>query len=313
MCKKFKLILPLVFLFCKVIEGAEPLAAEAEIVATRDNSNSSCFTELHDAAIQGCHEKVRSLLDRGAKMECVNCDKSTLLRYARDNGHTRLVEMLLASEDESELLRYARNNLPPRLVEMLLAWGAHEKVYHVSPLDLAAGKGHVKVVEMLLAAEPVDCSKRLDALIGAIEGNHLEIVKMLLAVGEENKAQMQDLLLKYRVSYALTEFSYVNWAIRCSDNVEIIRALLSAGARATTNATRMAASFGRAEVAKMLLSLETGVLVHAPWSDVLGCARDRSKIKSNTSCLIRCFSFAFGRVQRSCTDTSDFTGFRRYK
>ena len=54
-------------------------------------------TPLQIAAINGCEDIVKLLIDAGCSLDCVNYDKDTPLLDAVDNGHLEVVRLLLSA------------------------------------------------------------------------------------------------------------------------------------------------------------------------------------------------------------------------
>jgi ankyrin repeat domain-containing protein 50 len=92
----------------------------------------------------------------------------TLLLLAAQNGHARIVSLLLAI-----------NQLDPDY---------RDSKYNLTPLSWAIAKGHIDVVKVLLEAEGVNLDSlnriRRTPLSHVIENGHVEIVKLLLEISK---------------------------------------------------------------------------------------------------------------------------------
>ena len=132
---------------------------------------------LH-AAQRGDEHNIRLLLDKGAEVRGSpqrrwkrgkrGKSHETPLLLAAQNGHARIVSLLLAT-----------NQLDP---------DHRDGKYKLTPLSWAAAKGHVEVVKILLAVEGVNPDSfnriRRTPLSHAAENGHVEIVKLLLETGK---------------------------------------------------------------------------------------------------------------------------------
>ncbi|MBF0299757.1 MAG: ankyrin repeat domain-containing protein, partial [Oligoflexia bacterium] len=193
-----------------------------------------------------------------------------LMKAAGENGHIKLVELLVAAAEkdkridlavnDNEVFMVAAQKGHSEVVKLLLA--AAEKDKRIDPaadnnvaIRLAAENGHTEVVKLLLAAAERD--ERIDpaannnyALRNAAENGHTEVVKLLLAAAERDE----------RINPAANN----NYALRNaaeSGHTEVVKLLLAAAERderinptANNNyALIMSAKRGHSEVAKLLL------------------------------------------------------------
>ena len=139
---------------------------------------------LH-AAKRGDEDQIRFLLEKGAEVRGPQRKGKrekileTPLLLAAQNGHARIVSLLLAT-----------NQLDP---------DHRDSKYKLTPLSWAAAKGHVDVVKVLLEAEGVNPDSlnriRRTPLSHAAENGHVEIVKLLLETGKVN-LQSRDVIVK---------------------------------------------------------------------------------------------------------------------
>ena len=118
---------------------------------------------LHDAAKEGDVERVKQLLDQGAKVAEPDASGEPALLIASLAGHADVVALLLERGSDIEIrnkggltaLHAAAYGGNLDVVELLVAKGAavndQKNFYHMSPLHAAAEEGHADVVTFLLA------------------------------------------------------------------------------------------------------------------------------------------------------------------
>jgi ankyrin repeat protein/serine/threonine protein kinase len=124
-------------------------------------------TPLQFAAIFGHVNVVALLLENGANVNAVDQSGCTPLLNACCTGHLKVVQLLLetagvainaSNEHGTTPLHAAAYDGRVDMVELLLGKGAHvwvEDSFEQTPLSVAKSKGHVKVVQVPLAA--VEC------------------------------------------------------------------------------------------------------------------------------------------------------------
>ena len=127
--------------------------------------------------------------------------------------------------------------ITPKKIKQLIKEGADPKINNNYALRLAATKGHLEIVKLLI---PVSDPKSLDseALRLAAENGHLEIVKLLIPVSDP----------KSLGSYAL------RWAA-AEGHLEIVKLLIpvSDPKAGGSNALRWAVAEGHLEIVKLLI------------------------------------------------------------
>ena len=159
---------------------------------------SSHFSGLHCASFFGIHELVTALMnDKSCDINKRDCVGNTPLLWAAENGHDKVVKLLLQREGvdpdrpgshDSTALSWAANNGHERVVELLLGRKDVDPnrpdKNDRTPLGCAAVGGHVGVVKLLLEREEVDpdCPDRDDRtpLGCAAVWGHEGVVKLLL-------------------------------------------------------------------------------------------------------------------------------------
>jgi len=126
---------------------------------------------LYDAAKAGDLEQVRILVDQGMDIDRPGRNAETPLLVASLEGHTAVVEWLLAHNADI----YARNH------------GGF------TPLHAAAYGGHKDIAELLIAAgadvNDKENSYRVAPVLTAAEENHPDVVELLLAYGADPNAK----------------------------------------------------------------------------------------------------------------------------
>jgi ankyrin repeat protein len=155
---------------------------------------SSSEQALRKAAFEGQSEKVRSILDKGAKPDARDPDDRTALMMASFNGHKETVRLLLdrgAIIDTRDAmgrtaLMYAAAGPYSQTVQLLLERGAdlniRGKEEGWTVLMFAAAEGQFDVIRVLLAhgADIKITDKDGDtALDFAVKNGHQEAAKIL--------------------------------------------------------------------------------------------------------------------------------------
>ncbi|MCA1567480.1 MAG: ankyrin repeat domain-containing protein [Acidobacteria bacterium] len=168
------LSLPLLLLF------AAPLAA----FAAQDQSE-----QLFDAARKGDVAAVRVLLDRGADVNAKFRYGATALSYAADRGHLEVVKLLIERKADLNVkdtfygatpIIWAAQKGYEKIVEVLLAGGAEGRD---DALHIGAGRGHVALVKVVLAAGGLKAETLTDVLSAATRAKQTEIVELLKKAG----------------------------------------------------------------------------------------------------------------------------------
>ncbi|KXT04375.1 hypothetical protein AC578_3584 [Pseudocercospora eumusae] len=123
---------------------------------------------LHQAAVTSQSAMCELLIDRGAKIDCLDDDRNTPLHYASACGSIASVKALLRAGADIEAeqtyglrpVHWAAHKNHVEVVEFLLDHGAKLDVKAeegATPLHLAASRGHFAVVKLLLER---GCSRR---------------------------------------------------------------------------------------------------------------------------------------------------------
>ncbi|UCE48728.1 MAG: ankyrin repeat domain-containing protein [Phycisphaerales bacterium] len=163
-------------------------------------SSAYGVTLLHVAADAGSKGMVELLIAKGADVNARDTDDGTPLWYAKDKGHTDIVQLLIKHGARSEtpvgaLLDAARDgNI--KQVRSLVERGADTNVRDYrgrTPLHLAAARGYTDIAELLVKGG-ADINAKSDtaeatALILAIQNGHTDTAKLLVAKGAEINAK----------------------------------------------------------------------------------------------------------------------------
>ncbi|XP_014292101.1 ankyrin repeat, PH and SEC7 domain containing protein secG isoform X3 [Halyomorpha halys] len=122
-------------------------------------------TALHIAASGGCFNVVKALLDKGAKVDCIDKDALTPLFKAVKGGNHEIASLLLnkgadvsiLDSDGATLLHHAAHKGMTKLVEQLLEKQEVDPQSVDSsgqlPFHTACSEGHLDIVKMLLACD----------------------------------------------------------------------------------------------------------------------------------------------------------------
>ncbi|KAJ3043436.1 hypothetical protein HDV00_005134 [Rhizophlyctis rosea] len=166
------------------------------------------------AARNGHVEIVRRLLPKASKH-----NKAVLLAICAKRGHTELLEFALDtygtnSRFLTSLLVRASHYGQAHTVKLLLAHGADLHQNFDEPLRVAAGRGHMEVVNILLDAGAN--MKDARALLAATKGGHASVLEELLQLVPEQYLVDGDLLLYKAVK---------------GGHLDIVELLLKMGAR----------------------------------------------------------------------------------
>lgn len=134
----------------------------------QQHGGNGCCPALLWAAEYGQESTTRILLSEGAHVQAAISDsghQTTPLLLAAQNGHERVVRLLLATKQVDPDFK--------------------DQIYQMTPLSWAAAKGYTAVVRLLLATEGVDPDSKnrvgRTPLSHAAENGHVEVVKLLLA------------------------------------------------------------------------------------------------------------------------------------
>lgn len=167
-------------------------------------------TALAAAAAGGHLAVVDLLLARGADLRASLHEGTSALHWAAMQGHTAVVERLLAQDpsminvagedDGCPALQLAASEGHPGTVRALLALGADPRlgatIKGTRPLDHAAQKGQLEVVQILLDHDPelleLPGYLQRTALTCAAGNGHTAVVELLLARGANPRARLTD-------------------------------------------------------------------------------------------------------------------------
>jgi ankyrin repeat protein len=130
-------------------------------------------------------------------------------------------------------------------LELKISSDVNEETARGAAIVMAAQKGHLKIVQALLADRALPQVARGDAVFTAARNGHLEIVRLLLA----NRATIDDENRGLAVQYAAE-----------NNQLELVRLLLANGAAISKDdrglAVRCSAKYGHLEIVRLLLANE---------------------------------------------------------
>lgn len=214
-------------------------------------------------------------------LHAVDIHERTPLHWAVINGHLDTVQKLLALSGDlspgpsgaatSSLLHFAADRGHTKLVQLFLERGFDLSVIDEelgSPLQAAAYNGHLDVVRLLL-----DTGANINAQAGelgtalqvAAYGGHLDLVKLLLDSGADIKANSEESTFQNALQAALGEPLVTRVAGNENHEYEIIQLLLSKGAEVNASgglygdALQAAATHGKRDAVKLLLDHHASV------------------------------------------------------
>ncbi len=159
------------------VKTAQTLLSDVKDLLKADRSivnetNESQYTPIIIATVNKNSnvELIKLLIDAGADVKATTRSGQTPLILAAQNGHDKIVELLLGSGADAKAIISARG---------------------ISALFMAAQNGHDKVVELLLGsgadAKTVN-AKGISVLYVAAQNGHNKIVELLLGAGADTKA-----------------------------------------------------------------------------------------------------------------------------
>ncbi len=227
--------------------------------------SSSGFTPLYAAAQRGHLEAARMLLERPEinPSICTSNRGTPPLTIAASSGHKEMVELLLSFSNTNINLRekeggtallFAADINCPKIVELLIRGGADVNLSlrdGTTPLCLAAFKGYIEVVKLLLQVPGVQINKpgtdKATPLYAACYQEHKEIVRLLLNNGADPNIAAQGGWVALRIACA-------------AGNTKIVRLLLNNGAdpniaaQGGRVALQVACGVGITEIVELLLN-----------------------------------------------------------
>jgi hypothetical protein len=145
--------------------------------------------QLFDAARKGDVAAVKALLDRGVDVNTKFRYGATALSYAADKGHLEVVKLLIERKADLNVkdsfygatpIIWAAQKGYEKIVEVLLASGAEGRD---DALYIGAGRGHVELVKVVLAAGGLKAETLTDVLAAATRAKQTEIVELLKKAG----------------------------------------------------------------------------------------------------------------------------------
>ena len=183
---------------------------------------SQLITPVHIAVLQGNCALVNLLLSLGADRTKADWRGQTPLMSAVHRRHEQVVKLLLEhrpdtreeQEDETQALCYAAANGDAQLVKHFV----HAKVFlnglcnGLTPVFIAAEKGHAEVVEILVKAGANTQSPTEDGvtpLIAAVTNGHVRVVELLLNLEPHHPRLSNECFTEFRVTPGKDQYKAV--------------------------------------------------------------------------------------------------------
>jgi ankyrin repeat protein len=227
----------------------------ADVNETMNNGN----TPLIMAAQEGHIDVVKLLLDKGAEVDLCMNNKAPQTTIYTDNALNALSRLLngidtnktTSNGDTSLILAASKGHID--VVKLLLNYGAGINIARndgATPLILAAQEGHIDVVKLLLD-KGAEVDKAMNdgttPLIVAAENGCLELVKLLIDKGAEvNKKALISEMTPLMMAVQTVHIETVNYLIKRGADV-------SATTYAGFSSLTMATSHGHKDIIKVLL------------------------------------------------------------
>lgn len=238
---------------------------------TPETNLQSLNSQLHAAAQEGLADLVSTLLVQGADKDSADISPTigaTPLYRAACRGHAPVIRLLL--EVNADFTKECHNRTP---LEAAFDLG-HSRVVDLllpkTSLNLAAGTGKTRIVELLLANNADVNERGIDSgtpLMRAAYFGHAHIVELLVAAGAHTDIHVNGwTALDLAISNNYTQIidllipkANIHWAASALNRVKIVELLLERGANidgldedGSTPLFR-AAFFGRTPVVELLL------------------------------------------------------------
>lgn len=176
---------------------------------TQEISKSTFWKEpLHMAAVVGCHELVKNLIDSGAHVDDLDHELTTPLQRAAWRSNLSTVKVLLGCGADPN---YCKGSHFDALSSVT---GRTEKASATKKRDLDFRS--VEIVKLLLLAG-ADAKKTQWAIVHAVEGGNTEIVQILLDAGADVNA------------VGFTHYSVLHEAAK-RNHLDTMRCLINRGA-----------------------------------------------------------------------------------
>uniref|UniRef100_A0A7N5ZQC5 SOCS box domain-containing protein n=1 Tax=Anabas testudineus TaxID=64144 RepID=A0A7N5ZQC5_ANATE len=238
--------------------------------ANVDQTGPLSRTALHECAFLGLENFVHLLLESGANPNACDIKKKTPLALAAQNGHLKVVEVLLQKgahvwcESESGTILFeAAASGNPDIISLLLEHGAdpNQPLYsgHL-PIHRVAYHGHRLALEHLIPVTKMSAVKEsgMSPLHSAAAGGHAHCVEILLKAGYDPNFMLHP---RVRRNYDDERRSALFFAVSNND-LQCTRLLLEAGAMVNQdpiNCLQVALRQGNYELINTLLKFGANV------------------------------------------------------
>uniref|UniRef100_A0A7N6FAQ2 SOCS box domain-containing protein n=1 Tax=Anabas testudineus TaxID=64144 RepID=A0A7N6FAQ2_ANATE len=235
--------------------------------ANVDQTGPLSRTALHECAFLGLENFVHLLLESGANPNACDIKKKTPLALAAQNGHLKVVEVLLQKgtipSESGTILFEAAASGNPDIISLLLEHGAdpNQPLYsgHL-PIHRVAYHGHRLALEHLIPVTKMSAVKEsgMSPLHSAAAGGHAHCVEILLKAGYDPNFMLHP---RVRRNYDDERRSALFFAVSNND-LQCTRLLLEAGAMVNQdpiNCLQVALRQGNYELINTLLKFGANV------------------------------------------------------
>lgn len=225
---------------------------------------------IHQAACLGQLEKVKQLLAEGAEVDALDPQGWTALRWAAQEGHVDVVQLLLAhgadingKSDGGVPLIEAMERRHSDVAAVLIMNGAKLNVasdrYAKTLLEMAASSGRRDLAELLIskgAAAETDRGPISQAMISAAEAGRKDMVEFFFARGADVNAKGGT---GWTALHCAAEFGHADIAQLLIARGADVKAVTDRG----ETAVDLAMEWGHREIVRLLAAVGADLTIHA--------------------------------------------------